>query len=71
MKLAVLPVRVGRDAVATLGVKLGGAIPPLEGARELEGGAEASSGSSLVSGVLGLSPGVLSGGWSTRRSALM
>ena len=71
MKLAVLLVRAGRDAVATLGVKLGAAISPFGGARELENEAEASSGDSLASGALGLSPEVLSGGWSTRRSALM
>ena len=71
LKLAVLLVRVGRDAVAMLGVKLGEVLPPLGGVGELEGEIEASSGSSLVAGVLGLNPGVLSGGWSTRRLALM
>lgn len=71
LKLAVLLPRVGRDAVATLGVKLDEALPPLGGTGELEGEVEASSGSPLVVGVLGLNSGVLSGGWSTRRLSLM
>ena len=62
MKLAILPVRAGNDAVAILGVKLGVGILSLGGAGELEDGVEAPSDSSLTSVALGLSPEVLSGG---------
>ena len=62
MKLAVLPVRVGRDAVATLGVKLGGEISPFGEVGMLESEVDNSSSSSWAPEGRGLKPGVLSGG---------